>query len=74
MKNTYPVFVGPYEFTCTQFYDTDASMNGVDITNAENGNYIGQVMDIAIPEMDDPDYDEQCCKFDTIIEDFILSN
>ena len=73
MENTAAVFVAGNEYTCKQFYETDTNTDGIDISDALTGEHIGEMFNITIPDMDDPDYDVLFTDFEEKVEYYILS-
>ena len=70
MKNQYAVFVGDDEYRTEEFYDKISGSGGVDIY-APNGDYIGELFGIEIPDIDDS---EECQKFSDEIESWLSYN
>lgn len=72
MKNTYAVFVAGSEYTCTQFFDVDKQMDGIDIKDAMTGKHIGEMLGETIPELEDED--DAVTGFEARVESFIEEN
>jgi hypothetical protein len=66
MKHCIIVPVGPDEFSCKSFYDVEASCGGIEIYLNEN--YVGEMLDITLPDAEDKDEVE---KFSNEVEKYI---
>lgn len=66
MKNQKAVFDGPDEYMCTQFFDSETSTDGVDVSLG--GKHLGEIWGITIPDIDD---EEENIKFDKEVTDWI---
>lgn len=69
MKNQKSVFEFGEEYVCTQFFDVDSQTSGVDVSL--NGEHLGSILDISIPEIDD---EEENIKFDNEVINWIVDN
>jgi hypothetical protein len=68
MKNQKSVFVNGSEYLCTQFFDVNTQIDGVDIKN-ESGKHIGEILGVVIPDIDADDEENEI--FDEIVIDFV---
>lgn len=69
MKNQKSVFEFGEEYVCTEFFDVDLQTSGVEVSL--NGEYLGSILDISIPDIDDED---ENIKFDNEVIDWIVDN
>lgn len=69
MKNQKSVFEFGDEFVCTEFYDVDLNYGGVEVKR--NDEYLGSILGLAIPDIDD---DEENEKFDKEVIDWTVEN
>jgi hypothetical protein len=68
MKNQISVFEFGNEYQCTQFFDVDLG-DGVDVSL--NGERLGSIVGIVIPDIDDEDETEN---FNKEVIDWIVDN
>lgn len=59
MKNTLSIFVGSDEFVCSQFFDVDQQVDGIDISIDDK--QVGEILNISIPDASD---EEELEKFE----------
>jgi hypothetical protein len=69
MKNQIAVFEFGREFNCTEFYDVDINSGGIEIK--EDNKYLGSIIGLSIPDIDDEDETE---KFNNEVIDWIVDN
>ena len=69
MKNQISVFEFGRKFVCTEFYDVVINYGGVDIR--ENGKYLGKIVGLEIPDIEDEDETE---KFNNEVIEWIIYN
>lgn len=69
MKNQKSVFEFGEEYVCTEFFDVDSQTSGVEVSL--NGECLGSILDISIPDIDDED---ENIKFDNEVIDWIVDN
>ena len=69
MRNEKSVFEFGNEYNCTEFYDVDINAGGVEISC--DGNYLGSIIGINIPDIDDED---ENIKFDQEVIEWIVDN
>lgn len=56
MKNTKAVFHNDEEFECVQNFNIDTQSSNVDVYRAGTHEYIGEIVNLVIP---DPDFEEE---------------
>jgi hypothetical protein len=69
MHNQISVFEFGREFQCTDFYDTDTNHGGIDVS--ENGNHLGEIVGLSVPDIDD---EEETEKFNAEVINWIVDN
>ncbi len=69
MKNQKSVFEFGNEFVCTEFFDVDMGYGGVDVSR--DGEHLGSIVDISIPDEEDED---EVKKFDSKVTNWIIDN
>lgn len=67
--NTISVFIGTDEFVCREFYDSDTSIGGVDVSD-ETGKHIGEIWGLFIP-MDEDENSIDYTLFNSSVEEFL---
>ncbi len=69
MKNQKSVFEFGDEFVCTQFFDVDLNVGGVDVSRDDE--HLGSILGLSIPDIDD---EEENIKFDNQVIEWIVDN
>lgn len=70
MKNQKSVFEFGDEFVCTEFFDVDLQIGGVEVSrNGED--HLGSILGLDIPDIDD---EEENIKFDNEVIGWIIDN
>jgi hypothetical protein len=69
MKNQISVFVFGDEYQCTEFYDVDLNYSGVDVSF--NGNHLGSIIGVNIPDIDD---DDESVNFNNEVTKWLVDN
>ena len=70
MKNQKSVFEFGDEFLCTEFWDADLSVGGIEV-NKNGVQHLGSIIGISIPDVEDED---ECIKFDKEVVNWIVDN
>ena len=69
MKNQKSVFEFGDEFVCTEFFNVDLNIGGVDISRDDK--HLGSILGLSIPDIDD---EEENIKFDNQVIEWIVDN
>jgi hypothetical protein len=69
MKNQKSVFEFGDEFVCTEFFDVDLNIGGVDISRDDE--HLGSILGLSIPDIDN---EEENIKFDNQVIEWIVDN
>jgi len=69
MNNQKAVFEFGNEYNCTEFFCSDRNCSGIDVSM--NGNHLGEIIGISIPDIDD---DEENIKFDNEVINWVVDN
>jgi hypothetical protein len=66
------VFEFGNEYICRSFFDVDSQFNYLDVSL--NGNHLGSIVELYIPDEYDEDFDEEFSKFETEVISWVVDN
>lgn len=69
MKNQKSVFEFGEEYNCTEFFDVNTQVDGVEVS--KNGIHLGSIVGISIPDIDD---EEENINFDKEVINWVVDN
>ncbi len=70
MTNTYAIFVNGIEYNCSYSFNMNKKKDVIDVSNSMTREYIGEMYDYTLPEIDDEEY---IGEFEKELETFIKS-